>query len=78
MISLPRYFQSITKSIALFILLVSFNKLFAAEGGPCKDYGECDKFQYSLNDMSLFKEGLLHILIIAMDAIPSNIQDGEE
>ena len=21
----------------------------AAEGGPCKDYGECDDFKYSLN-----------------------------
>ena len=38
---------------AFLILALSFffNSLYAAEGGPCKDYGECDKFKYSLNDI---------------------------
>tara|TARA_B100001175_G_scaffold66423_1_gene54459 strand:+ start:113 stop:859 length:747 start_codon:yes stop_codon:yes gene_type:complete len=31
--------------------------LYAAEGGPCKDYGECDKFEYSLNDMESLQRG---------------------
>ena len=29
----------------------------AAEGGPCKDYGECDKFKYSLNDIESLQRG---------------------
>ncbi len=44
MISMANRFQIISKGVVLFILLFSFNELFAAEGGPCKDYGECDKF----------------------------------
>ena len=38
---------------SLFILfLIPMFSVFigAAEGGPCKDYGECDDFKYSLND----------------------------
>ena len=57
MISLAKCFQITSKGIVLFILLFSFNELFAAEGGPCKDYGECDKFQYSLNDIESLQRG---------------------
>ena len=78
MISMANCFQIISKGVVLFILLFSFNELFAAEGGPCKDYGECDKFQYSLNDIESLQRGASTISIIVMDAIPSNIQDGEE
>jgi cytochrome c1 len=38
-------------------LILCVNNLFAAEGGPCKDYGECDEFKYSLNDMSSLQSG---------------------
>ena len=38
-------------------LIFCVNNLFAAEGGPCKDYGECDEFKYSLNDMSSLQSG---------------------
>ena len=38
-------------------LIFCVNNLFAAEGGPCKDYGECDKFKYSLNDMASLQRG---------------------
>ena len=57
MISMANCFQIISKGVVLFILLFSFNELFAAEGGPCKDYGECDKFQYSLNDIESLQRG---------------------
>ena len=33
------------KFLVLFTLLFSINNLFSAEGGPCKDYGDCDKFK---------------------------------
>ena len=26
-------------------LLICINSIVAAEGGPCKDYGECDEFK---------------------------------
>ena len=38
-------------------LIFCVNNLFAAEGGPCKDYGECDEFKYSLNDMASLQRG---------------------
>ena len=57
MISMANRFQIISKGVVLFILLFSFNELFAAEGGPCKDYGECDNFQYSLNDIESLQRG---------------------
>jgi hypothetical protein len=66
------------KFLVLFTLLFSINNLFSAEGGPCKDYGDCDKFKYSLNDMESYRVELLHFLTIAMDVIHFNIQDGEE
>ena len=47
-----------------FLTLLSFlvaiffiNNINAAEGGPCKDYGDCDKFKYSLNDMESLQRG---------------------
>ena len=53
MISVANCFQIFSKGIVLFILLFNLNEIYAAEGGPCKDYGECDKFQYSLNAKDL-------------------------
>ena len=50
MISMANCFQIISKGTVLLVLLFSFNEMYAAEGGPCTDYGECDKFKYSLND----------------------------
>ncbi len=40
----------------LFFILMSF-KILAAEGGPCKDYGECDNFKPMLNDSSSLQRG---------------------
>ena len=45
---------------SLFILfLIPLFSVFigAAEGGPCKDYGECDDFKYSLNDFESLQRG---------------------
>lgn len=41
----------------LILLLFFFSAIQAAEGGPCKDYGECDKFKYSLNDIESLQRG---------------------
>ena len=41
-------------SLACIFFLTDVN---ASEGGPCKDYGECDKFKYSLNDMESLQSG---------------------
>ena len=57
MISMANRFQIISKGVVLFILLFYFNEIHAADGGPCKDYGECDKFQYSLNDIESLQRG---------------------
>ena len=44
--------------LLLFLLPALFiAQINAAEGGPCKDYGECDKFKYSLNDMESLQRG---------------------
>ena len=46
------------RELIIFATLVfCVNNLFAAEGGPCKDYGECDEFKYSLNDMASLQRG---------------------
>ena len=45
------------KFLVIFSLLFSVNNLSSAEGGPCKDYGDCDKFNYSLNDMGSLQSG---------------------
>ena len=46
-----------SKLFFVFGLLISINSIDAAEGGPCKDYGECDEFKYSLNDMASLQRG---------------------
>ena len=58
--------------------LISINSIDAAEGGPCKDYGECDEFKYSLNDMASLQRGASTFLNIVMVVIHFNIQDGVE
>ena len=42
------------KILLLFIFSIN---IFSAEGGPCKDYGECDEFKYSLNDIESLQRG---------------------
>ena len=41
-------------SLACIFFITDVN---ASEGGPCKDYGECDQFKYSLNDMESLQSG---------------------
>ena len=49
---------SLSFQFLLFLLFALFiGQINAAEGGPCKDYGECDKFKYSLNDMESLQWG---------------------
>ena len=44
--------------INLFVFfLFFFITIDAAEGGACKDYGECDKFKYTLNDTESLQRG---------------------
>ena len=40
------------KPLFFILFLIPIFSVFigAAEGGPCKYYGECDDFKYSLND----------------------------
>ena len=55
----------INRKILNNILSISFLLLFifssydiaSAEGGPCKDYGDCDEFKYSLNDIDSLQRG---------------------
>ena len=57
---IKRIFSVNPKWIKAFLLLfVSFSyiELEAAEGAPCKDYGECDEFKHSLEDMSSLQSG---------------------
>ena len=39
------------------LLFFCFAELNAAEGGPCKDYGECDQFKPALNDIASLQSG---------------------
>ena len=58
--SIKYNFKMITKfrELIIFIALIfCVTNLFSAEGGPCKDYGECDEFKYSLNDMASLQRG---------------------
>jgi cytochrome c1 len=58
--SIKYNFKMITKFSELIIfvaLIFCVTNLFSAEGGPCKDYGECDEFKYSLNDMASLQSG---------------------
>ena len=48
------------KSI-LIISILSFSfvpSLNSAEGGPCKDYGDCDQFKPDLNNMASLQRGV--------------------
>jgi cytochrome c1 len=48
---------NIRNLIIFSTLMFCINNISAAEGGPCKDYGECDEFKYSLNDMASLQRG---------------------
>ena len=47
------------KPFLFTLFLIPMFSIFmgAAEGGPCKDYGECDDFKYSLNDFESLQRG---------------------
>ena len=45
----------LTISLLFFSLVPSLN---SAEGGPCKDYGECDQFKPDLNNMASLQRGV--------------------
>ena len=49
-----RYFYKAAFLITFIFLTFNLN---AAAGGACKDYGECDKFDYSLNDIESLQRG---------------------
>ena len=59
MISLQKLSTNLLWIKSFFIILFSFLyfNLEAAEGAPCKDYGECDEFKHTLNDMSSLQSG---------------------
>ena len=59
MISLQKLSTNLLWIKGFFIILFSFLyfNLEAAEGAPCKDYGECDEFKHTLNDMSSLQSG---------------------
>ena len=69
---------NILRTFYVLAALFCINFVFSAEGGPCKDYGECDEFKYSLNDIESLQRGASTILIIVMVVILFNTQDGEE
>ena len=48
---------NIRNLIIFSTLMFCINNISAAEGGPCKDYGKCDEFKYSLNDMASLQRG---------------------
>ena len=52
-----RKFQTFQNTIFLMLFMLSSSYLHTAEGGPCKDYGECDVFKYSLNDIESLQRG---------------------
>ena len=47
------------KPLLFILFLIPIFSVFigSAEGGPCKDYGECDDFKYSLNDFESLQRG---------------------
>ena len=45
---------NLLKILSLFVLVLFTGSISAAEGGPCKDYGDCDDFNYSLNENGFF------------------------
>ena len=54
-----RPFIKINFLMAFYFISIIFciNFVNSAEGGPCKDYGECDEFKYSLNDIESLQRG---------------------
>jgi cytochrome c1 len=59
---LDNLFTNFNKTI-LIIFFSLFSVLFiedlsAAEGAPCKDYGECDDFKHSLTDLASLQRGV--------------------
>ena len=50
----PRIFIN---PLCLLVAIFFVNEIYGAEGGPCKEYGECDKFKYTLNDMESLQRG---------------------
>ena len=48
---------NLLKILSLFVLVLFTGSISAAEGGPCKDYGDCDDFNYSLNDTESLQRG---------------------
>ena len=76
---IKRIFSVNPKWIKAFLLLfVSFSyiELEAAEGAPCKDYGECDEFKHSLEDMSSLQSGASTFLTYCYGCHSLDIQDG--
>ena len=49
--------KNIPKISLLLLFILASNEIFSAEGGPCKDYGDCDEFKYSLNDIDSLQRG---------------------
>ena len=45
------------KTLTPLVLVFFVGSISAAEGGPCKDYGDCDEFKYSLNDTESLQRG---------------------
>ena len=50
-------FQNILKVSLFLLFIVTSHEIVSAEGGPCKDYGDCDEFKYSLNDIDSLQRG---------------------
>ena len=48
---------NILRTFYVLAALFCINFVYSAEGGPCKDYGECDEFKYSLNDIESLQRG---------------------
>ena len=57
MTSLPLIKINILMIFYVVVALFCINFVHSAEGGPCKDYGECDEFKYSLNDIESLQRG---------------------
>ncbi len=56
---IPRPLIKMNFLMTFYIVAIMFcvNFIYSAEGGPCKDYGECDEFRYSLNDIESLQRG---------------------
>ena len=49
--------QNIPKIVLFLLFIFTSYEIVSAEGGPCKDYGDCDEFKYSLNDIDSLQRG---------------------